>query len=436
MTFPFPYISPIRFVSSTLTYVTTVTDTVDASSFTFSSTSIGPAHSTRTVLLVIRYSSGSTLSLSSLTIGGNAAEVVVQRHGAVGGQIIAKLAVASGTTADIALTMSGTVTRIACSVYYTTLSPLLVLSRQRVAVTGPNLDVNVERIINGGFVLSGFNNTLQDTVTVSYTGTDTPVRDNTANLESALTTDATSILTTETTSDKTLSYSTGVTAGKGVALATFAEGYTQGTLVFVEAYGDAVSGTTYTFQNMGLENPSASRMIVVTGGWTAAASRTVSSVSIAGTSATIVQQISGTTGGSFIAYAAVASGYLGDIVVTMNNTCTSLDIGIYSTNPASTTPVDSGATSASTASVTVANIEVKNGGFLIVAARTSTTAAITASYNGVDTLTRNALIFLGPSDGEGFGTFSALTTENATTNDPGVSGAGSVGKQVCAASWL
>ncbi|ESZ77598.1 hypothetical protein X726_06340 [Mesorhizobium sp. L103C105A0] len=59
---------------------------------------------------------------------------------------------------------------------------------------------------------------------------------------------------------------------------------------------------------------------------------------------------------------------------------------------------------------------------------------MTASYNGVDTLVKDAQVSLESTTD--LALFSCLTTEYAKTNDPGFSATSSNGKRICAASWL
>src|SRR5690349_13771148 len=106
-------------------YVTTVTDSTNASSYSFGSTAIGAADADRTVIVGVGWSAGSARTVSSVTIGGNAAKIFAQRLSSDGGMAFAMLAFPSGTTATIDVTMSGTVTSIAVSTFQTTVQGML-----------------------------------------------------------------------------------------------------------------------------------------------------------------------------------------------------------------------------------------------------------------------------------------------------------------------
>lgn len=409
---------------------------VDASAFTIKKFALGPADANRTIILAISYTAASQRSLTSVTIGGSTATVISERHGSVGGQFVVALAVASGTSADVVITLSGTATSMNCAGYRTTLTNLIVTGNGVGAVGTTTFNINNIRIRNGGFVVLASNNSsVSDDNVITWSGGDSPVVDRNTYIDEAVQMKAVSIQATESISTRSLTFTTSGSVSKGAAAAAFAAGYSQPVSLFTQSEAQIASQTTYTFSHKPIENPASGRMIVVCGAITFSTARTISSVTIGGASATVIQN-NGTTGGSFLAYVALASGVVADVVVTASGACTSCAIGVYSTNPSSTTPVDSGSTTGTTATVTVADIEVKNGGFLIVAARSADTATLTASYNGTDTLTKDTTESIGSASGERFSSLSALTTQGVTTNDPGVTGTNTVGKQVCAASWL
>lgn len=94
-------------------YVTERGSTSNAKTYTFSGTSIGAEAADRVVIVAAAGSSGSARSISSVTIGGVTASVAVTQAStsAIGARCrigLYYLAVASGTTADIVVTFSGT----------------------------------------------------------------------------------------------------------------------------------------------------------------------------------------------------------------------------------------------------------------------------------------------------------------------------------------
>lgn len=110
-----------------LTLIGSTSSTVDQTTYTFSSQSIGSASADRIVAVCIEASTTQTISI--VTIGGTTATIAVQvstsgtDKGPVG---IAYLAVNSGTTADIVVTLSGTGTRCAIQVFTITGSGTVV----------------------------------------------------------------------------------------------------------------------------------------------------------------------------------------------------------------------------------------------------------------------------------------------------------------------
>lgn len=81
--------------------------------------SIGAADSSRKIIAVVGWGSASDQTISSMTIGGVSATVVVNADTATssGGLAIAIADVPTGTTADVAITFSGTVARSSVSLY-------------------------------------------------------------------------------------------------------------------------------------------------------------------------------------------------------------------------------------------------------------------------------------------------------------------------------
>ena len=108
-------ISP-RFV----TYQELKTDTVGASTYTFSAATIGTAVAGRVVIVGVTWFNDTARTLSSATIGGVSASILVQTGAngtiAVGSAIIAAV-VPTGTTADVVVNMSGSTGGCAAGVW-------------------------------------------------------------------------------------------------------------------------------------------------------------------------------------------------------------------------------------------------------------------------------------------------------------------------------
>jgi hypothetical protein len=111
-------------MAGSLSYVATVSDTTDASSYTFTGAAIGTAAADRIVLAVVYFRTTADAAISGVTIGGNAATQVVglaNLTAGAGGYVgIWALAVASGTTADIVVTTSANALRCIVDVYKAT----------------------------------------------------------------------------------------------------------------------------------------------------------------------------------------------------------------------------------------------------------------------------------------------------------------------------
>ncbi len=101
----------------TFEYVTTTAVTISSvSSYTFSAVSIGAAVATRKIVVAVGASASVSRSISSVTLGGNAMTLIVAATSAnpLG---IYTIDVAAGTTADVVVTFSGSMSRCRVSVY-------------------------------------------------------------------------------------------------------------------------------------------------------------------------------------------------------------------------------------------------------------------------------------------------------------------------------
>lgn len=120
---------------------------------------------------------------------------------------------------------------------------------------------------------------------------------------------------------------------------------------FLQATNDTSDSTTYTFASQNLGTAATDRVIVVgIGARKAGAATTISSVTIGGVSATIIQVSNSDTNSDIagIAYATVPTGTTGDIVVTFGSGMVRCAIQAYrAVGLASTTPYDSGTSTAS-----------------------------------------------------------------------------------------
>lgn len=102
-----------------ITYTAQGGSPTNASTYTFSSVDIGSTNLTREVFVVISWSSSdvNARSLSSTTIGGFSATIASQSGNNLGGSACIFRSLTTGNTANIVLNFTGTVTRVAFTVY-------------------------------------------------------------------------------------------------------------------------------------------------------------------------------------------------------------------------------------------------------------------------------------------------------------------------------
>ena len=104
------------------------------------------------------------------------------------------------------------------------------------------------------------------------------------------------------------------------------------TLTFTTSAIDATDGTTFTFAGKSLSTAAASRKIVVTiFGASATTTLTISTVTVAGVSATLVKAHQDVGGEEYVQIwqAAVPTGTTGDVVVTWSGSVVCCGIGIF-----------------------------------------------------------------------------------------------------------
>lgn len=89
------------------------------------------------------------------------------------------------------------------------------------------------------------------------------------------------------------------------------------------------SATSHTFTSQSIGAEGANRAIVVVVGYYTGASATLSSATIGGTSATITNQVLGTSNGSAIIIAAVSSGTTATIVLNWSANAQGISVAVY-----------------------------------------------------------------------------------------------------------
>lgn len=102
---------PRPLAAATIDYLTTLTDTVDATSFTFSGVSIGAAHSKRVIVLGLAVNDDGTPPTVTLTVTIGGITATRQIGANSNRSAIYAAVVPTGTTADIVVSGSETMTR-------------------------------------------------------------------------------------------------------------------------------------------------------------------------------------------------------------------------------------------------------------------------------------------------------------------------------------
>lgn len=415
--------------------------TSSATTHTFEKMALGPPSSTRYILAIFNGNTSAQRAPSSCTINGVTAEHIGYGAGTNSIQVAYLANVSSDYYGDVSITFDGAVSNCTCTLYYYS-SAVYLRGRRTNGGTGTSFTVTDIGAYSGGDLLvSTYENSGATSVSVTYGGSEsvnTRAYSYDETISQGYNSYAIDVTTDSLTNDLTMSSSG--SSGKRITAWSVVEdsAYSPSICERCDYRYDSGSATTYNgvvFKAVAMGKPTAARMVVMVIAWSASADRSLSSGSIDGQSFTIVDQVHSSTGGLAIVRAAVTSHTAGDVSVTFSGGCTSCSISTHATYPASQTPVDNGNNTSTGTSLTVDNIEVKNGGFAIWATFCAATESTTVSYNGTDTPVRDF-------DNQDIGTsrpvtvWQVKTTEDITTNDMGFSHATSVLQRAVAASWL
>lgn len=100
-----------------IAYTARISSATDASTYTFNSVAFGTENNMREIYVVFSYSSSSTRTVSSVTIGGVSATAVITQAFTTTGTAMYMAKVPTGSTGTIVITMSGTLVRIGGGVF-------------------------------------------------------------------------------------------------------------------------------------------------------------------------------------------------------------------------------------------------------------------------------------------------------------------------------
>ncbi|MES0072616.1 hypothetical protein [Mesorhizobium sp. M0058] len=418
-------------------YLSTQTDNTNTNIYTFSNLDVGTADANRKVFACVGVNN-TGITVSSVIIGGVAAVKIIEANTSNRSGAIFVADVPTGATATVVVTASGTSNECLLSLYRTTIASLGLLdTASNVVGTGSvnTLTLADLAVRPGGVALVFAGTTGTAGTTEAYNGADPLVVDDERNSEGNRYSSC-SVRTTENVDTNDFTFTTALNQAfwlSGVSYFPLTGSAYAPNLA--STFSDGTDGSIYTFNAQGIGVANVNRQILICFGWASGSGRTVTSVTVDGNAATAVAFSGSGTGGCAIYRYAVAAGTTGNIVINMSGTCVRLGGGVYDTRPRGTlTAVDTGTDNTTTTSITGADVEVRNGGFLIVVGVQPATETMSAVYNGADTLVKDSQLSLEATTGVGL--FSCLTTEYVKTNDAGFSAATSNVKRVCAASWL
>lgn len=196
-------------VPMTYSYVTATNDNTNASSYTFTGHSIGTAAAGRFIAVAITTTSTTVRTVSSVTIDGNA---MTKGPEAVGGSSTGcatwtYLLWATGTTADIVVTLSGVA--LSCTIMVYNLIPVSGTPVDTVTGTGsPGVVSDLEVKTSGLALFAGISSAAG--TTLSWSGVNTPTKDtNGLNNDSNRPSHSWSIPTTENDGTRDATFATG-----------------------------------------------------------------------------------------------------------------------------------------------------------------------------------------------------------------------------------
>jgi hypothetical protein len=151
----------------TCSYRSSVADTTDSSTHTFLAVDIGTAAAGRFVVIGTSSGRGVPHTVTGVTIGGNAASVIVQRANSESTVSLWGLVVPTGTTATVVVTTSASVGRVIIGSWanYDLISTTAQATNN--AITDPaTLNLNTT---TGGIIIA-FAATFVNAATISWTG--------------------------------------------------------------------------------------------------------------------------------------------------------------------------------------------------------------------------------------------------------------------------
>lgn len=128
----------------------------DGSSLTSAGASLGAAHVNRRIYIGLGWKSAADRTISSMTVAGNAATIIAQTSASGAGAALCSIALASGTTGDLVVNLSGTALRMGFGVFVS-YGHATTATDTAVASAGASNDVSVDVPLGGLIVAAAYN---------------------------------------------------------------------------------------------------------------------------------------------------------------------------------------------------------------------------------------------------------------------------------------
>lgn len=188
-------------------------------------------------------------------------------------------------------------------------------------------------------------------------------------------------------------------------------------VTYVNRYIITTNTTTYTFSSCDLGLPSPDRRVIVGAHQYGSTSRSLSSATINGVSATILTTNTAGTPMTVLIIATVTSGATGNIVLTWSGSCAGSAVSVwYATGLTSDTPIAT-QRSTSTTAPNSTSLATTNGGFIIGATTARNPTLLTHSWTNA---TEQFDVELENAGGDGAsisGAHATTTGSNITVTD-------------------
>lgn len=423
MTFPFPMFSP----GSTVPWHRGgYSSSVAGTTHTFTGCDLGPEATDRIIFVSVGATSGSNGSvLNSATIDGNAASILATNFSNAGSAAF-MLNLPSGTTGDITVTFNLSFAFV--NIYVWSVPKLFAPIRTALtSVVTTSWSLASIPAYAGGLIAGNGWASNSPTITPSWGGINPSTKRQVASQNNFIDVLPTEDIVAALSATSSLSATLKPTF---VSLAEVVGSYYTPVLASTPAQLSTASTYTFTSQNIGTAD--AARVLVLSLAWSYSTNRSLSSITVGGTAATIVTQ----TNNQAIAYIPYPTGSTATIVATFSGNITSLCVGVWDTRPrASKYYVGAAIANLTGASASLGSINIANGGFLLCGGYMANQETPSAVYSGSDTPSAVTQVLLAAGTSAIFYRVST-TVDGYTPSAAGVSTASSSNKRIHSLSMI